>query len=158
MQLNLIMQTLKASTNKEAEMFLENSKAFFAWQDSDFVSSTYVALGSKWEITWETLKKYWIQMFPEPFLICVPKQRILKMQNLHLRGKNVLFLSYLLIHTTLLGTLAQNVSVAMFPCLHWPLAFDRLISYQFSNDILKEIVGSLGLKNHLLKPYEIFMF
>ena len=36
-------------------MFLESFKSFFfCFQDADFVSSTYVALGSKRGITWET--------------------------------------------------------------------------------------------------------
>ena len=37
--------------------FLKKIQSIFCFQDADFVSSTYVALGSKRGITWETLKK-----------------------------------------------------------------------------------------------------
>ena len=102
-------------------MFLENFKSIFCFQDADFVSSTYVVLWSKRGITWETLKEHWLSMFPEYFLVCVPKQHILKTRNLCLGSKNVLLLSCLLTYTTLWATLTQNDSAAMLPRLRRPL-------------------------------------
>ena len=53
---NIVADTKMRPGRKK--MFLENFKSTFCFQDVDFVSSTYVALGSKRGITWQTLKKH----------------------------------------------------------------------------------------------------
>ena len=97
------------SASRTQKCFWKISEAFFCFEDADFVSSTYITWGSKRGITWETLKKYCLWMCPACFLVCVPKQHILKKQNLRLGSKNVLLLSLLRTHTTLSATLTQNV-------------------------------------------------
>ena len=55
-------------------IFLENFKNIFSFEDADFVSSTYVAWGRKRLSLWETSEG----TLTDCFLVCVLKQRISK--------------------------------------------------------------------------------
>ena len=90
-------------------------------------------------------------MFSDCFLVCTPKQHISKTQNLLLGSKLFLLPSRLLIHATLLATLAQNVSSSMFPRLRRPLSSIRDFERESENKYQNEAIGIVSGLRHCLK-------
>ena len=74
----------------EAKMRPRRKKRFWKISRADFVSSTYVAWGEKTRNHLGNTEETLTLNVSECFLVCVPKQHILKTQNLRLRSKKYL--------------------------------------------------------------------